>query len=59
MRTDPKSGLLLPASDPAEVERAYPDLKDRGVEFSQDLATISWSKVPILKDPDGNEFEVS
>lgn len=58
MRKD-KSGRIVPSSDPDEVERTYKELKRKGVEFSQELTTTSWGKMAILKDPDGNEFEIS
>ena len=54
-----KSGRMLPSSDPDEVERTYKELKRKGVEFSQELTTTSWGKMAILKDSDGNEFEIS
>jgi uncharacterized glyoxalase superfamily protein PhnB len=54
-----KTGQLLPASDPAEVEKTYHDLKSRGVEFSEELKDMSWGKYAIMKDLEGNEFEIS
>ena len=59
MREDKKSGQLIPASDPADAERTYAELTKKGVEFSEALASTSWGKYAILKDPDGNEFELS
>jgi catechol 2,3-dioxygenase-like lactoylglutathione lyase family enzyme len=59
MNRGKKSGLLIPASDPSEVERTYEELLGRGVEFSEALTTASWGKYAVLKDPDGNEFEIS
>jgi len=56
---DEKTGGLLPASKPEDVEETYRMLKERGVEFSTELSTTSWGKYAILKDPDGNEFEIS
>ncbi len=56
---DRVSGTTVPASRPEEVERAYMDLKSKGVEFSEGLTTTSWGKYAILRDPDGNEFEIS
>jgi catechol 2,3-dioxygenase-like lactoylglutathione lyase family enzyme len=53
------TGSVFPASDPANVEKTYRELKEKGVEFSMDLTTTSWGKMAILKDPDGNEFEIS
>ena len=58
-RTDVEAGMVLPASKPEDVERTYRELKRKGVEFSQDLTTTSWGKMAILKDLDGNEFEIS
>jgi len=52
----------LPAwcySNPANVESTYFELKKKGVEFSEELTTTRWGKYAILKDPDGNEFEIS
>ena len=54
-----KTGQALPASRPEDVERAYHELKRKGVEFSEELTTASWGKYAILKDLDGNEFEIS
>jgi lactoylglutathione lyase len=59
MHKDSDSGQLIPASDPQEVERTYQELKKKGVEFSEELTTTGWGKYAILKDLDGNEFEVS
>jgi len=49
----------LPASNPEDVERTYFELKKNGVEFSEGLTTTDWGKYAILRDPDGNEFEIS
>ncbi len=54
-----KSGELLPASDPREVEKTYQELKDKGVPFNGELKTTSWGKMAAFRDPDGNEFEIS
>lgn len=54
-----KTGMVLPSSDPAEVEKTYNELKRKGVEFSEELTTTNWGKYAILKDPEGNEFEIS
>jgi uncharacterized glyoxalase superfamily protein PhnB len=59
LNIDAKTHQLLPASDPAEVEKTYYELKEKGVEFSEELTTTSWGKYAILKDPEGNEFEIS
>ena len=59
MLRDEKTGRLTPSSDPEEVERTYLDLKSKGVEFSEELRTLSWGKAAILKDLEGNEFEIS
>lgn len=59
MRKDKKNGRLIPASDPDNVERTYLELKKKGVEFKEALTATSWGKYAILKDPDGNEFEMS
>ena len=56
---DEKRGRILPSSDPAEVERTHLELKNRGVEFSEELKVTSWGKMAIIKDPEGNEFELS
>ncbi len=54
-----KSGELIPASNPEDVERTYRDLKGKGVTFSHDLQTVSWGKRATFLDLDGNEFEIS
>ncbi len=54
-----KSGALIPASDPGEVERTYRELKAKGVSFSHELQTVSWGKQATFLDPDGNELEIS
>ncbi len=59
MRKDEKTGVVLPASNPEDVERTYVELKKNGVDFSEELTTTSWGKYAILKDLDGNEFEIS
>jgi catechol 2,3-dioxygenase-like lactoylglutathione lyase family enzyme len=59
VRRDPKTGQVLPSSDPQAVEETYRRLKENGVEFSEQLTTVDWGKYAILKDPDGNEFEIS
>jgi catechol 2,3-dioxygenase-like lactoylglutathione lyase family enzyme len=53
------SGFILPSSNPDNVERTFDELKKNGVEFSQELTAMSWGKMAIFKDPDGNEFEIS
>jgi hypothetical protein len=59
MNRDSKTGQILPASEPSEVEKTYLELKEKGVEFSEELTTTNWGKYAILKDPEGNEFEIS
>lgn len=54
-----KSGELLPASDPKEVEGTYHELQARGVRFKHDLKITSWGKMAAFLDLDGNEFEIS
>ncbi len=56
---DSQSRQVLPASDPEEVERTYRELKAKGVEFSEELTTVQWGKYAMLRDPDGNLFEIS
>ncbi|HEV2390587.1 MAG TPA: VOC family protein [Nitrososphaerales archaeon] len=58
-RTDSKTGAVIPASKPEDVERTYRELKGGGVEFAQELTATSWGKMAVLKDLDGNEFEIS
>jgi catechol 2,3-dioxygenase-like lactoylglutathione lyase family enzyme len=58
-RKDESTGRIIPASNPANVEKTYSELKKNGVEFSQELTTASWGKMAILRDLDGNEFEIS
>lgn len=59
IRKDEKTGQVLPASNPENVERTYHELKGKGVEFSEELSTTDWGKYAILRDPDGNEIEIS
>jgi len=59
IRRDEKTGQVLPASNPEDVERTYFELKKNGVEFSEGLTTTDWGKYAILRDPDRNEFEIS
>jgi len=59
IRMDKSTGQVLPASNPESVERTYLELKKNGVEFSEELTTTDWGKYAILRDPDGNEFEIS
>ncbi len=59
VRKGEKTGLVTPASRPEDVERTHRELKGKGVEFSEELRTTSWGKMAILKDPDGNLFEIS
>lgn len=59
MRKDTVSGRLIRASNPEDVEKTYLELERKGVEFSEALTSTSWGKYAILKDPDGNEFEIS
>jgi catechol 2,3-dioxygenase-like lactoylglutathione lyase family enzyme len=59
IRRDSQTGTVLPASDPKEVEKTYLELERKGVEFSEKLTTTGWGKYAILKDPDGNQFEIS
>jgi len=53
------TGLVLPASRAEEVEKTYLELKERGVEFAEELTSASWGKYAIFRDLDGNEFEIS
>jgi len=59
MSRNEKTGVLVAASDPTDVENAYNELKSRSAVFSEDLKTEWWGKYAILQDPDGNEFEIS
>lgn len=59
LRKDERTGRIIPSSSPVNVEKTYFELKKKGVEFSQELTTTGWGKMAILKDPDGNEFEIS
>ena len=59
MRKDERTGQLLPASNPEDVERTYRELKEKGVEFAEELTTTKWGKYAIMKDLDGNEIEIS
>ena len=59
MNRHEKTGQLLPASKPEDVERTYNELKANGVEFTEELTTTSWGKYAIMRDLEGNEFEIS
>lgn len=59
IRKDERTGLVTPASKPEDVERTYFELRKNGVEFSEQLTTTNWGKYTIMRDPDGNEFEIS
>ncbi|MBS7651472.1 VOC family protein [Candidatus Bathyarchaeota archaeon] len=42
-----------------DLEATYKTLKEKGAEFSRDLAPSEWDpnmKHAMFKDPDGNEF---
>lgn len=41
MRKDERSGRLVPASNPENVEKTYLDLKERGVDFAEELTSTS------------------
>ncbi len=56
---DERTSQVLPASKPEDVERTYIELKEKGVDFSEELTTTEWGKYAILRDLDGNEFEIS
>ena len=53
------SEQMIPASDPANVEETFQELRRKGAEFSTDITTTDWGKMAILRDPDGNELELS
>ena len=55
---DQKTGVIIVASDPIEVEKTYNELRSKGVKFSEELKTEWWGKYAIMQDPDGNEFEI-
>jgi catechol 2,3-dioxygenase-like lactoylglutathione lyase family enzyme len=59
IQTSGRTGQVLPASNPEDVERTYIELKRNGVEFSEELTSVEWGKYAIFRDPDGNEFEIS
>jgi len=59
IRKDERTGQVTPASEPKDVETTYLELKKNGVEFSEELTTTNWGKYAILRDLDGNEFEIS
>lgn len=59
IRKDERTGQVTPASEPNDVEATYLELKKNGVEFSEELTATNWGKYAILRDPDGNEFEIS
>jgi len=59
MNKHKRTGQLLAASSPEDVEKTYLELKKKGVDFAEELTTASWGKYAIMKDLDGNEFEIS
>ena len=59
IRRDERTGQVFPASNPDDVERTYFELKNNGVEFSEELTSTNWGKYAIMRDLDGNEFEIS
>jgi catechol 2,3-dioxygenase-like lactoylglutathione lyase family enzyme len=59
IRRNRRTGRVLPASDPHEVEKTYSELKAQGIVFSEELTTAEWGQYAILQDPDGNEFGMS
>jgi len=59
LHKDERTGRIVPASNPSNVEKTYNELKENGVEFRQELTTTSWGKMAILRDPDDNELEIS
>lgn len=40
----------------ADIEQAYQEMLDAGVEFAQPLKREPWGAGAIFKDPDGNQF---
>ena len=54
-----EKGQVKPCSKPENVEKTYFELKEKGVEFVEDLAVTNWGMQAILKIPDGNEIEIS
>ncbi len=54
-----EKGRLIPCSKPENVEKTYYVLKEKGVEFVEDLAVTNWGMQAIFKDLDENEFEIS
>lgn len=42
-----------------DVERTFRELRERGVEFTQEPKTESWGTAAGFKDPDGNTFVLS
>ncbi len=42
-----------------DVEKAYRELTDRGVEFAQPPKKEQWGTSAIFKDPDGNSFVIA
>ena len=56
---DARTGRAAPASHPEDVERTYLELKEKGVPFSEELVATDWGRMAVLRDLDGNEFEIS
>ena len=42
-----------------DIDTTYKQLKDKGVEFAQELKKEDWGTSAILKDPDGNMYVLS
>ena len=43
----------------ADVEKAYAELKARGVEFTSPPEKQPWGTFAVFRDPDGNQFVLS
>jgi catechol 2,3-dioxygenase-like lactoylglutathione lyase family enzyme len=54
-----EKGQIIPCSKPENVGKTYFELKEKDVEFVEDLAATSWGMHAIFRDLDGNEFEIS
>jgi uncharacterized glyoxalase superfamily protein PhnB len=42
-----------------DVEKAYRELTEHGVEFAQPPKKEQWGTSAIFKDPDGNSFVIA
>lgn len=52
-------GFMMFTFHTDDIEGTVKDMKDKGVEFEQDVQKADWGTMAIFKDPDGNKFLLS